>query len=78
MTRLNVILVSLVSFYSTAIPLAIALMDDKGLDARGDRGGDGGHCELTALQTNAIRGLAGLFNSSCDYNASITEILMAD
>ena len=80
-TRLNVILVSLVSFFSTAIPLAIALMgppDDKGLNARGDGGGDVGHCELTALQTNAIRGLAGLFNSSCEYNASITEILMAD
>ena len=76
--RLNVIFVSLVSFFSTAIPLAIALMGPPSLNARGDGGGGGDQCELTALQTSAVRGLAGLFNASCNYNASITEILMAD
>ena len=34
-----------------------------------------GQCELTELQTSAIRGLAGLFNASCNYNTSITEVL---
>ena len=34
-----------------------------------------GQCDLTELQTNAIRGLAGLFNASCNYNTSITEVL---
>ena len=48
----------------------------EGLNA--EEGGDGGQCELTALQTSAIRGLAGLFNSSCDYNVSITEVLTAN
>eukprot|EP01051_Picozoa_sp_SAG22_P009028 SAG22_NODE_724_length_7634_cov_11.669808_1_plen_84_part_00 len=76
--RLNVIFVSLVSFFSTAIPLAIALMGPPSKSLNADQGGDGSsQCELTALQTSAIRGLAGLFNSSCDYNASITEVLTA-
>jgi hypothetical protein len=76
--RLNIILVSLVSFFSTAIPLAIALMGPPGEGLNAEEGGDGGQCELTALQTSAIRGLAGLFNSSCDYNVSITAVLTAN
>ena len=43
-----------------------------------EEGGDGGQRELTVLQTSVIRGLAGLFNSSCDYNVSITEVLTAN
>ena len=74
MSRLNIIFASLVSFFTTAVPLAIALMGPSDSSAHAMNGS--GQCELTTIQTSAIRGLAGLFNSSCTYNASITEVLM--
>ena len=65
------IVAAIVGIATTAVPILFSLRPS----AASDGVGSGAQCELNELQTNAIRGLAGLFNASCNYNASITEVL---
>ncbi len=65
--------VSLVSFFSTAVPLAITLIGP--MQTSSTTEGDATSCELTTSQTAAIRGLVGFFNASCNYNMSLSTLL---
>ena len=65
------IVAAIVGIATTAVPILFSLRPSTASDGVGS----GAQCELNELQTNAIRGLAGLFNASCNYNASITEVL---
>ena len=64
------IVAAIVGVATTAVPILFSLRPSTVSDGVGV-----GQCELNELQTNAIRGLAGLFNASCNYNTSITEVL---
>jgi hypothetical protein len=70
--RLYVLFLSLVSFFSTAIPLAITLIGPIPSSSIAEGGAT---CELTPAQTGAIRGLVGFFNASCNYNVSLNTLL---
>ena len=61
---INVILVSVLSFFSTAIPLVFAFLPDAVAS-----GGD--VCALTEVQAEALRGQLRTFNASCSYNVSV-------
>ena len=63
---MNVILVSVLSFFSTAIPLVFAFLPD----AVASQAASGG-CALTDLQAEALRGQLRTFNASCSYNVSV-------
>ena len=65
---MNVILVSVLSFFSTAIPLVFAFLPDA-VASQGALGGDG--CALTHVQAAALRGQLRTFNASCSYNVSV-------
>ena len=65
---MNVILVSVLSFFSTAIPLVFAFLPDA-VASQGALGGDG--CALTGVQAEALRGQLRTFNASCSYNVSV-------
>ena len=65
------IVAAIVGVATTAVPVLFSLRPSTASDSVGS----GRQCELNELQTNAIRGLAGLFNASCNYNTSITEVL---
>ena len=65
---MNVILVSVLSFFSTAIPLVFAFLPDA-VASQGASGGDG--CALTDVQAEALRGQLRTFNASCSYNVSV-------
>ena len=65
---MNVILVSVLSFFSTAIPLVFAFLPDA-VASQAALGGDG--CALTDVQAEALRGQLRTFNASCSYNVSV-------
>ena len=65
------IVAGIVGVATTAVPILFSLRPSTASDGVGS----GAQCELNELQTSAIRGLAGLFNASCNYNVSITEVL---
>ena len=75
---LNIILASVVSFFTTAIPLIFAVLPDAPppLDAAAAAGGAG--CALSAAQmdvvrahTDAVRAQLQVLNASCAYNVSV-------
>ena len=61
------IMAAIVGIATTAVPILFSLRPSTASDGVGL----GGQCELTELQTDAIRGLAGLFNASCTYNITV-------
>ena len=72
---LNIILASVVSFFTTAIPLIFALLPDAAPPAAA-AGGAG--CALSAAQmdvvrahTDAVRAQLQVLNASCAYNVSV-------
>ena len=57
---------AIVGIATTAVPILFSLRPSTASDGVGLES-----CELTELQTDAIRGLAGLFNASCTYNITV-------
>jgi hypothetical protein len=74
---LNAIFVAVVSFFSTIVPVVLALLPDPGGDATGHRAA----CALTPMQASLIRSAANLAlgndtdADACSYNISLATII---
>ena len=74
---LNTIFVAVVSFFSTVVPVFLALLPDPGADAIGHRAA----CDLTPMQASLIRSAANLAlgndtdADACTYNISLATIM---